>query len=104
MKVKKKVIKSTEKNDNQEVIEKAVVAVNRQEDKRWNMLMPELTELEYNVLLGLVEGRSIHEIRVGIKLSNPKDSYNTVVKRLQRKLNAFTLAHAVYKAVKLGLV
>ncbi len=105
MKVKKKSAKTTKKKKEQGIIEKAIIAVDRKEYKRRNMLMPvELTELEFNVLLGLVEGRSYYEIQVGIKLNNPKDSYDNVIKRLKNKFDAFTPSHIVYKAVKLGLV
>lgn len=97
--------KFSENADGQGIIEKSFIKVNRQEYKRRNMLMPvKLTEIEYNVLLGLVEGRSYYELESGIKLNNPKDSYSIIEDRLKIKFEAFTLAHVVYKAVKLGLV
>lgn len=105
MKVKKEAIKSTEKSDRQGIYEKAVSAVDKEEYKRRNMLIPvELTELEFNVLLGLVEGRSYYEMQTGIRLINPKDSYGRVIERLKKKFDAFTPSHVVYKAIKMGLV
>lgn len=90
--------------DKKKIIEKVVITVNMQEQKRWNMPVPDLTELELGVLQGIIEGRNSDEIKIAIKQNDPKDSYHSVVHRLRRKLDAFTLAHAVYKAVKLGLV
>lgn len=88
-----------------EIIEKAIIKVNKKELKRRNMPMPvELTEIEHDFLLGLIEGRNHKELQAGIKLNNQRDSYNAVLYRLRKKLDALTLSHVVYKAVKLGLV
>ena len=105
MEVVTKSIQAIEEIDEQKLIEKVVITVNMLEYQRRNMDMPvKLTELELGVLQGLVEGRSFKEIQVAIKLHDPKYSYNSVMHRLKKKLDAFTLTHAVYKAVKLGLV
>ena len=105
LKKQRKATKSAENGNGQGIIEKAVISVDKEEHKRRNVLMPvELTELEFNVLLGLMEGRSYYEIQVGVKLINPKDSYGRVIERLKKKFDAFTPSHVVYKAIKMGLV
>jgi len=93
-----------EEIDKKKIIEKIIATVSMVECKRRNMPDPQLTELELGVLKGISEGRNLDEIQSAIKLNNPNDSYHRVVHRLMKKLDSFTLAHAVYKAVKLDLV
>jgi len=97
-------MKTIEEIYEQKAIEKAIDAVGKHEQKRRSMPDPKLTEFELGVLKGIIEGRNSDEIQVAIKLINPNDSYTGVVHRLRRKFDAFTLAHAVYKAAKLGIV
>lgn len=70
--------------------------------------MPELTELEGCVLAAIADGRVKKELEDAINLyatkHDYKDSYNAIVRRLMTKFDAFTLAHVIYKAMKVGII
>ncbi len=85
-------------------MEKVSKNITEIERKRYSLPDPNLTDLEFEILQGIAEGRSFDEMQNAIKLHSTNDSYNAVVKRLLRKFEAFTLAHVVFKAIKIGLL
>ena len=63
-----------------------------------------LTNIELEALIGISQGRNRTEVEAAIKSINNTDSYASLVTRLFRKFEAFSLAHVVYKAVKMGII
>ena len=53
---------------------------------------------------GIAEGRNFDELDNAIKFYAKNDSYHSLVKRLLRKFEAFTLAHVVCKAILSGIL
>ena len=57
-----------------------------------------------DVLQGLSQGRSIKEITASLKLYNKYYTFYSVSKVILNKLEAFTLPHAISKAIKMKLI
>ena len=78
--------------------------IKQKEGKRFSLPKVQLSEIEIEVLKGLAQGRSIKEITVGLKLFNKNYSFFSVAKIILEKLEAFTLPHAIYKAIKMDII
>jgi len=69
---------------------------------------PNLSNLEFETLIAIANGKTKEEIEIGIKNHNMKyyytDSYTALTKRILKKLEARTLAHAIYKAMKNNII
>ena len=90
-------------------IENSLNEISEIERKRRSCPDVKLTDVEFEVLVGIAQGRNKAEINkaielVGEKIPYCKDSYNAVMVRLFKKFEAFTLAHVVYKAMKMGIL
>ena len=85
-------------------IENALTEIEEIERKRKSCPKVELTNIELEALIGISQGRNRTEVEAAIKSINNADSYASLVTRLFRKFEAFTLAHVVYKAVKMGII
>lgn len=85
-------------------IEKAINDLKEIERKRKSCPNIELTDMEFEVLVGIANGRSSEEVEKAIHLYTKNECYNSVVRCLFRKFEAFTLAHVVYKAMKKGIL
>lgn len=82
--------------------------IDEKERKRRSLPKPELSEIEYGMLISISEGRSKDEIDGTIKFyastHNYRDSYNSLTRRLINKFEANTLAQVIYKAMKVGII
>lgn len=85
-------------------IDKVLKQIEEKEHQRQSLPKPELTDLEFEVLVGISQGRSNEEINNAIKKYEEKTCYSAVVRKLFRKFEAFTIAHVIYKAMKVGLL
>lgn len=88
-----------------ENIKEIISKINQEEIFRRSLqIKTSLSELETNVIKGLVEGRKITEIDNAIRLNNHKLNYQKVTQTILHKMNANNLAHATYKAIKLSII
>ncbi len=89
-------------------LKKLVNALEKEDRMRRRYPEPELTLIEANVLAAIADGRVKKELETAINLyaakHDYKDSYNAIVRRLMAKFEAFTIAHVVYKAMKVGII
>ncbi len=74
------------------------------ERKRKSCPNIKLTDMEFEVLVGIANGRSSEEISRAISLYKENECYSSIVRCLFRKFEAFTLAHVIYKAMKAGIL
>ncbi len=87
-----------------DIISETVIKNIRQtEGKRYSLPNVKLSDIEIEVLKGLAQGRSIKEITFGLKLFNKHYTFYSVSKIILEKLEAFTLPHAIYKALQMKL-
>lgn len=85
-------------------IDKVLRQMTEKEHQRHSLPKPELSDLEFEVLVGISQGRSSEEIDNAIKKYEEQTCYNSIVRKLFKKFEAFTIAHVVYKAMKVGLL
>ncbi len=82
--------------------------LNERERMRHSKPRLKLSLIEVQVLLELAQGRSDKELDGIIKHYDVQGelcgSYTDIVKRLMKKFEAFTIAHLVYKAMKMGII
>ncbi len=93
----------------QNFVQQALININEQERRRTSCPDVTLTDLEFEVLVGITQGRNKNELNEAIensenKISYAKDSYNALAIRLFQKLEARTMPQVVYKAMKIGLI
>ena len=88
-----------------DIVSEAIIKEIRQEEgKRYSLPNVEMSEMELDVLQGLSQGRSIKEITASLKLYNKYYTFYSVSKVILNKLEAFTLPHAISKAIKMKLI
>lgn len=67
-----------------------------------------MTELEQSVLMAISDGRVKKEmdgiIRFMAEREHKVESYYSVTRSLMKKFDAFTIAHVIYKAMKVGII
>ena len=63
-----------------------------------------LENLEIELLKALANGKNLQEINSIIKIYSKTETFNSISMRLLEKLEAFTLAHAVLKVIKMGIL
>ena len=87
------------------LIEEVKKAISEEERKRKSLPKIQLNTLEIEFLIGVANGRSTKELNTAIQLcTHGEQTYNTIYNKLLRKLEADTLAHTLYKAMKLGYI
>lgn len=86
------------------ISETIINKIRHEEGKRHSFPNVKLSEMEIDVLDGLANGRSVEEITTGLKLYNRYYTFYSVSKVILNKLEAFTLPHAISKAIKMGLI
>lgn len=74
------------------------------ERKRKSLPKVELNEVEYEFLIGLINGRSKMEIAAGLSFLGEKRSYNQILAIILKKFDAINLPNAIYKACKMGII
>lgn len=84
-------------------IDEANQKINEIERKRYSLPDINLTDTEIEVLKAIVQGRNRNEMDAALHANN-LSSYNSYVYKLMDKFEAFTLAHVVYKAMKMGII
>ena len=62
-----------------------------------------LNDTELELLKCLANGKNLNHINKSIKIYSKKDNIFTVSKTLLENLEAFTLPHAAFKAIKMKL-
>lgn len=88
-----------------DIISESIIKNIRQEEgKRHSFPNVELSEIELDVLNGIAQGRSVKEITASLKLRNKYYTFYSVSNIILNKLEAFTLPHAVSKAIRMGLI
>ena len=85
-------------------IDKAMRNITEKERKRYSLPEVELTEIEYDTMVALAQGRAVNEIEEAIKRLDSNLSYLMITKHIMYKLEAFNMVHATYKAIKLGII
>lgn len=63
-----------------------------------------LENLEIELLKALANGKNLKEINNIIKIYSRTETFNSISMELLEKLEAFTLAHAVLKVIKMGIL
>jgi len=97
-----------ERNKHKMTFDRYVKELDKEYKKRFTYPTPELSELELLILSAVAHGWTKYDLEPAIKTyaaeHNHKDSYNSISARLMNKFQAYTLAHAVYKAIKAGIL
>ena len=92
--------KILEENYIKDVIEK----INKTERRRHSLPDVELSELEFDTLIAIAQGRVVAEIDAAIKRIDVYQSYNSVSRRIIYKLQANNMPHALCKAIAMKLI
>lgn len=104
MEVNKKDLKGL----SQKSITKIINQISEEERKRLSLPEPELSDIEMDILKEIAKGYSRRHlervVKLYAKIHNTLVSYQSITAKLIRKFEATTLAHVVYKAMKIGLI
>ncbi|MCM1338646.1 MAG: hypothetical protein NC191_03135 [Muribaculaceae bacterium] len=92
------------KNLTEAYVSKAMKKINELERKRYSLPKIELTDLEFDTLVAIAQGRCINEIEPAIKNIDKNLSYNKITGVLMRKFEAFNMAHTVCKAILMKII
>ena len=76
----------------------------KEENSRFNLPKVKLSEFEKDILIAIAEGRSTKEINSAIKFYDKNISFHNIICRILNKLEAFTIPHAVTKAILLNKI
>lgn len=88
-----------------EQLKRAMHRISEMERKRMSLPDVKLTNVEREVLVGIVNGRSKEELDKLLNLSaKTNGSYRSIIARLLIKFEAFSVPHIVYKAMKMDII
>lgn len=86
-------------------IENSIKKIKEIERKRNSLPNVNLTDIEFEILIGISQGRKKDELEKALSLYSKRTvSYNSVVHSLFKKFEAVTLAQVIYKAMKTGII
>lgn len=85
-------------------IDNAMKKIQDNENKRHSLPNVQLTEVELEILKGIAQGRNSNELNKAIQHNKINTCYNSVIHVLLKKFEAYTIAHVIYKAMKMKIL